>query len=211
MLPTNEPNGLTRTDPGGPTASVCNTPGPTHKGSDWRVTRLPEATRASQLRRWGLAPDRLGDLSPGARRGHEADDAPVDPDAEEAGAIHGFLQDGGWHAIEPARGRHAGAYAHRGVLHPDEYVDTRVLVALVEEHLGYSVAEVRSVYRQGPLSAEGRALRARIDARLEEVARRGGLMLELARALGWAIRGGAKGDRCDTLERALRRAREATS
>jgi hypothetical protein len=98
---------------------------------------------------------------------------------------------------------------HRGVLHPDEYVDHAALQEAVERELGFTYEQVRSVYRQGPLSATQRELRGLIDARLLVLSRAGGQMLELGRAFGWGIDDGGKGDNCRTMERALERARAA--
>jgi hypothetical protein len=63
-------------------------------------------------------------------------------------------------------GGHGGLVAHRGILHPAEYVDRPALLAEVERRLGVTVAQMRSVYRQGRLSAGQRVLRARIDVAL---------------------------------------------
>lgn len=57
-----------------------------------------------------------------------------------------------------------GLTAHRSVLHPDEYADGTLVLGVVERELGFSTAELRSVYRQGRLSAAQAALRTRIDA-----------------------------------------------
>jgi hypothetical protein len=90
------------------------------------------------------------------------------------------------------------ATAHRGVLHPDEYVDTARLMAAVEHRLGFALAELREVYRQGRKSAGQRELRARIDARLLAIAQAGGNLTALARVTGFDP---------DTFGRALARAR----
>jgi hypothetical protein len=90
--------------------------------------------------------------------------------------------------------------AHRGVLHPDEYVDTRSFQAVVERELGFTYEQVRSVYVQGRKSAGQRGLRARIDARLLEVASAGGNLAALARILEMDVK---------TFGRAVARARNA--
>lgn len=168
-----------------------------------RRRRLPEATRAAQMRRWGLHPDRLGDERP--RQDAPDGDAPAVRRVYTADADQRALLDGGgWGIAHPGGAHDGGTVAHRGVLHPDEYVDTEDLRARVSERLGFTMDEIRSVYRQGPLSAEGRALRARIDARLLEVAKKGGLMVELGRALGLTVRDDGT---CQTITRALTRAR----
>lgn len=74
--------------------------------------------------------------------------------------------------------------AHRGVLHPDEYVDVPRLRALVEERLGFGIDELRTVYRQGRKSRRQLELRQRIDARLLELREAGGNMELLARVTG---------------------------
>jgi hypothetical protein len=94
----------------------------------------------------------------------------------------------------------AGMVAHRGVLHEDEYVDEPLLKLMIERRLGFTYEQIRSVYRSGPLAADARQLRAKIDARLLALSRSGGVMTLLAEALGL-------GDA--TIERALARAREA--
>jgi len=95
----------------------------------------------------------------------------------------------------------AGMVAHRGVLHEDEYVDEPLLKLMIERRLGFTYEQIRSVYRSGPLAADARQLRAKIDARLLALSRSGGVMTLLAEALGL-------GDA--TIERALARAREAS-
>lgn len=177
------------------------------------VTRLPEATRESQVARWGLHVDRLGDHSATARRGAMADDAPPQGEPEDSadGSV-GFLRAGGWHAVEPRKGteRGGGTTSHRGVVHPDEFIDQERLRAAACQELGFTPLQVAAVYRQGPLSPGARVLRNRIDARLLELANAGGLMIELARALGWAVTAkasGSGGPTCRTLDNALGRAR----
>lgn len=100
----------------------------------------------------------------------------------------GQLYDGGWHVVSIKGGdEQGGVTSHRGVLHPDEYVDPDVFLALVERELGFTIEQVRSVYRQGRLSDEQRELRGRIDARLLALSRAGGNLTELARALGFPV------------------------
>jgi hypothetical protein len=94
---------------------------------------------------------------------------------------------GGWRVVSPrARtgNERCGMTAHRGVLHPHEYVNTAELVAAVEKRLGFTLDELRAVYRQGRKSAAQLELRARIDARLLELRERGGNMELLARVIG---------------------------
>jgi hypothetical protein len=101
----------------------------------------------------------------------------------------------GWHAV--GRG-HGGTVAHRGVLHPDEYVDDLRVLIEAERHLGFTIADLWEVYRQGRKSAAQRALRARIDARLLEVANAGGNLTLLGQVMEVNP---------ETFQRALARAR----
>jgi hypothetical protein len=94
----------------------------------------------------------------------------------------------------------AGMTAHRGILHPDEYIDPGVLREAAEEALGFTHADVSAVYaRGGRLTTEQRQLREKIDARLLALSRSGGSMVTLSSALGLSEK---------TVDRALRRARD---
>lgn len=108
-----------------------------------------------------------------------------------------FMQAGGFGVVTTGSGRNsahgatgyldAGMTVHRGVLHPDEYVDHEELVSGVERHLGFTFEEVRSVYHRpgGPLPTDLRPLRDRIDARLSELAAADGLNIaQLAEVIG---------------------------
>lgn len=173
------------------------------------VTTLPDAGRKGQLARWGISRDRVGGRPQTAIPDLQQGAEPPRP-VRRAGNIEraqmGAKLGDGWDYATPGADYGVGLTAHRGVLHPDDYVDTNVVQEAVLERLGFSLDEVRSVYRQGPLSSAQRELRARIDARLMEIAEDGGLMKELGRALGWAVK--ANGT-CQTLSNALARAREA--
>jgi hypothetical protein len=118
----------------------------------------------------------------------------------EPAVVH-FMAEGGW-SVE--RGT-----AHRGVLTADEwrFLDRDALVADIEERLGFTLAELRSVYRSGRMSDAQRLLRARIDARLLELQRAGGNMSALARVLGWKC--DARTRESWVMRRALARARAA--
>jgi hypothetical protein len=178
------------------------------------VTYLPPATREEQLERWGITPDRIGARVRGAHaedaEAHGYDEGHADVDGE----AHGFLQDGGWRIVEGRWGHSriapdgGGMTAHRGTLHPEEHVDADALRSAVEHELGFTIDDVRAVYRQGKKSPAQLELRARIGARLLELSRAGGHMLELGRALGWAIDEHGRGANCRTMERALGRARK---
>lgn len=125
-----------------------------------------------------------------------------------------FMRAGGWTVVDTSRGsggatagaRDAGMTAHRGVLHPEEYVDPDTLRALVERELGFSYEQVRSVYRQGRLSADQRELRGQIDARLLALSRAGGNLALLGRALGFKVE---RDSHCEPMDNAVARARAA--
>lgn len=103
---------------------------------------------------------------------------------------------GGFSVIDRTDG---GMVAHRGTLHPDEYVDSATLREAAEASLGFTYEEISSVYRQGPLAPEQRQLRERIDARLLALSRAGGAMATLASVLKLNEK---------TVDRALARARD---
>ena len=129
----------------------------------------------------------------------------------EDGQERDVLNGGGWTLIPGVGGARqaAGMTAHRGVLHPHEYVDNDVLRAKVEEAFGFTVEEVRSVYRQGRLTPEQGELRSRIDARLLALSRAGANMLALARVFGLPIKPARHGGNCRVLDNALTRARNS--
>jgi hypothetical protein len=104
--------------------------------------------------------------------------------ARTAPAARDFVQGGGWRAVSPGSGDRGGMTAHRGVLQPDEWVDRARLVAAVEARLGFTVDELRAVYRQGRKSAAQRELRAQVDARLLELHRSGANLSALGRVTG---------------------------
>jgi hypothetical protein len=106
-----------------------------------------------------------------------------------------------WRVVGPRNGGYGdrcGLVAHRGVLHPDEYLDKARLVPAVERRLGFTLDELRLVYRQGRKSAAQRALRARVDSRLLRLRDAGGNMELLAQVIGVERK---------TIGRALTRAR----
>ena len=117
-----------------------------------------------------------------------------------------FMRGGGWGIVTHAGGewKRAGGSDHRGVLHPDEYVNEDALRPMVERELGFTYEQVRSVYRQGPLSADGRELRGRVDARLLVLSRSGANLALLGAALGFPIKDNGN---CRAMENALARAR----
>lgn len=114
----------------------------------------------------------------------------------------------GFGIIDTARGESAGSVygasdmgmtAHRGVLHPDEYVDPATLRAAAEESLGFTYAEVSAAYKNGRPAADQRQLREKIDARLLALSRAGGRMVTMASVFGLNEK---------TIDRALVRARD---
>jgi hypothetical protein len=107
------------------------------------------------------------------------------------------LASGGFSVIDRTGG---GMVAHRGTLHPDEYIDRAVLREATEEALGFTHEEVSSAYAYGRPTTEQRQLRERIDSRLLALSRSGGRMASLAMALDIGTA---------TLERALARATRA--
>jgi hypothetical protein len=168
----------------------------------FKTIRLPPATREAQIERWQLLPDGstpdAGPHSPiradlgaaGLLRGvqESADDgegdggwrtrfddqAAEDARSQDARATKiGYLREGGWHAVNVKHGRMiSGLTGHRGILHPDQYVDTEALRQEVERRLGATAAVVRDVYggrRGGPLPARLRHVRDAIDAALTTV------------------------------------------
>jgi hypothetical protein len=116
-----------------------------------------------------------------------------------------FVTDGGWSAVSPRSGDRGGLVAHRGVLHPSEWIDREAVLAVVERHLGFSKTQAHSVYRGGPMSDAQHRLRRRIDARLLAVAEAGGNMVLLASVLGFYV---GTNRSCKVMATALKRARE---
>jgi len=107
------------------------------------------------------------------------------------------LATGGFSVIDRTDG---GMVAHRGVLHPDEYVDRAVLREAAEASLGFTYAEITAAYKMGRPTDEQRQQREKIDARLLALSRSGGAMSTLAVVLDLGPA---------TIDRALARARRA--
>lgn len=172
--------------------------------------RLADATREAQLEAHNIRPDHVGSRSVLENRREDLaggnGNSPTRPVHRPAGAdtTRHCLNEGDWTVAYPGGRQDGGMVAHRGVVHPDEYVDAAALKAAVCERLGFTATEIRAVYRQGPLSPEARTLRDRIDLRLLELSESGGLMVELGRALGWAVKDNGS---CRIMENALGRAR----
>jgi hypothetical protein len=110
----------------------------------------------------------------------------------------GYAPDGSPFGVVTGK-EEGGLVAHRGVLHPDEYVDFFALRAEVEAEFGFSYSEVAMAYRSGRPTVEQRQMREKIDARLLALSRARGNMTEFAKILDIDEK---------TLDRALRRARE---
>lgn len=108
------------------------------------------------------------------------------------------------HVVSAGGADGGGLVAHRGVLFDGEYVNAIELQKAVEEELGYTYEQIRSVYRQGPLSPEQRKLRGVIDARMLALRRSGANMAELGRSIGLTVKPNGN---CDTLDNAIARAK----
>ena len=150
----------------------------------------------------------------GDNHGSKASDAPektgrqlpLDVAAMQTGDL---MRSEGFGVVEPQHGsgrtgstygaKDAGMTVHRGVIHPDAYVDEDALRTAVEESLGHTYEDVSSAYTNGRPTAEQRQLRERIDSRLLALSRSGGNMALLARTMEISEK---------TIDRALTRARE---
>lgn len=130
-----------------------------------------------------------------------------------------MVEDGGgadgWFVVhsQDNKDENGGVTSHRGVLHPDEYVDEDLLQQMIEDELGFTYEQIRSAYPDTPgsVSLPLRELRSQIDARLLALLRAGGNMLAFARALGWSVSVNSRTRRpdCRKMDRALARARKA--
>jgi hypothetical protein len=123
-----------------------------------------------------------------------------------------FAREGGWSLAQPhAKGRYGdstgGLTAHRGVLQGDEYVDASALLKGIEAEFGFTVEQVRSVYRRGRLTALEGELRVQIDARLLALSRSGANLAVLARIFGLTYDPTRR--TYEVVERALARAKAA--
>jgi hypothetical protein len=107
-----------------------------------------------------------------------------------------FRRDG-WHISSAGS---SGLVAHRGVLTADEwqFLDRDAVIAAVEELLGFTLEELRCVFRQGRKTAAQSELRAKVEMRFLEIHTAGGNLAALGRIIGIA--------EC-TFTRALARAR----
>ncbi len=106
-------------------------------------------------------------------------------------AARDFMSGGGW-GISDAQADYDNDQRRGGITYREPevgefVVDHERLISLVEQQLGYTFEEVRSVYKRagGPLARDLRPLRDRIDGRLVELAADGGLNIaRLAEVLG---------------------------
>ena len=117
-----------------------------------------------------------------------------------------FMRSNGWtvvHTETSHRASEGGARSHlvnqHTILHPEEYVHSAEVVALLEAELGFTVGDLHSVYSTGGrIPADRLDLRARLDARLLDLADGGANMDLFGRVTG--LNG-------STVDRALARAR----
>jgi hypothetical protein len=126
----------------------------------------------------------------------------------EAAQYTELAQAGGYGVVHADKGKdfNAGMVAHRGDVAKTDYLDPAKLKVLVEEGMGFTLDEIQLAYSgRGRPTPERLELRARIDARLLNLQRKGGNMLALARVLGWPV----NGRNCRAMEAALNRARAA--
>ncbi len=100
--------------------------------------------------------------------------------------VRGMMNDGGWMTVSIRGGNEdGGVTSHRGVLHPDEYVDHEALVRAVEAQLGFTFDDIHSVYSTGGrIPNDLRQLRDRIDGRLLALSVDGANMSELRKIIG---------------------------
>lgn len=98
-----------------------------------------------------------------------------------------------------------GMTAHRGVLHPDEYVDLGSLTFALEMRLGFSVERVQFLYSKPNPSAKDIPDKMKLEDLFLELDEAGGNMKLLATLLGLPVR--ADGT-CFPMSRGIARARE---
>lgn len=142
------------------------------------MTRPNRNPIIDDLRRAGLMPD-------GGARG-DATRLLVQRRRGRGPAVeHDFLLRPGWSVADAAHeGRACGLVAHRGVLHPDEYVNHELLIVMLEKRLGFTLEELQTVRAGGRPDAAAVALRRRVLGRLTELAAGGANQDLLARVLG---------------------------
>ena len=183
--------------------------------------RNPERDPDPRIRaiRRDLFPAEGADVPGGGGYNEDTDGAPVvnavhDPRGPRHHAVRrleeatdrAFLAAGGW-GVADAQADYGNDQRRGGITfrepEPGEfYVNEEVLRTGLEHRIGFKVEQIASVYVRGggPISADLKALRDLIDARLLSVAIDGANMTALAALLGIGER---------TLDRALARARAA--
>lgn len=185
-----------------------------HTHDSGKIIHLPDAGREEQLehwdlnsshrwdgvKRWGHGPENDGPLRGGRHRSDYSQGT-----TEISSVERDFLAQDCW-GVAWVGSEHfnGGLVAHRGVLQDGEYVDEKLLLRRTEVRFGYTADQVRSVFRQGPLSADQRELRNRIDARLLLLRNAGANMAMLGRVLGLEIKPNGS---CHAIDGALKRAR----
>lgn len=114
--------------------------------------------------------------------------------------------DGAVRLIHPDDLHYSGLVTHRGILHPEEYVDLGKVGADVEDRMGYTLLEIHEVYGAGRPTPERMKRRSEIDYELLGIQEKGGNMSLLAMVLGWPVRPHGE---CRKMAKALARARAA--
>lgn len=107
--------------------------------------------------------------------------------------------------IHPSELNCYGMTAHRGVLHPDEYVDEFKLNTDIKEQLGFWPETIKWVFKAGRPGPGAAKVKAQIEDKFLQLSESGGNMTLLAAALEFPIR---EDGTCFTMSRALQRARE---
>ena len=136
---------------------------------------------------------------------------PLDVESHQAAE---FMRSGGFSVVDTSYGsgsgaaygsRDAGMTSSRSSANIKPHVDKEQLQALVEEKLGFTLAQIAEAYATGRPSEERLDLRSQIDARLLDLSDKGGNMTALARIFGWRVR--QDDGVCRTMAAALKRAR----
>lgn len=109
------------------------------------------------------------------------------------------------HDIHPDDLYYFGMVAHRGILHPDEFVDLAALQSGMEQILGKSLSEIEAAYAPGRPDPGRSASMHFWDEEFLRIQDAGGNMLLLAKVLGWKVQPHGE---CRKMSKALRRARQ---
>jgi hypothetical protein len=124
--------------------------------------------------------------------------ATLNPQAAE---VRDWLKDDDAGYLISGRAGKVGMTGHRSILFPGQHADRDVVVTAIEERLGCTVDEFRSVYARnggGPLPRHLHGLRDRLNIRLARIQAVGGSLPLLAQWMGVNPR---------ALQRALERSR----